>query len=97
MQVNGEVIMRDFMDRWFTNMNIQVWIRTLKREEIETLLKQQYENTVKMFETFLRAMQQSDLSAYLEFKKAFQQTYDINSKHILEMWDEYNKSKIEVV
>lgn len=97
MQVNGEVIMRDFMDRWFTNMNIQVWIRTLKREEIETLLKQQYENTVKMFETFLRAMQQSDLSAYLEFKKAFQQMYDINSKHILEMWDEYNKSKIEVV
>lgn len=97
MQVNGDVIMRDFMERWFTNMNIQVWLRTLKREEIETLLKQEYDNTVKMFETFLRAMQQNDLSTYLEFKKAFQQTYDINSKHILKMWDDLNKSKIEVV
>lgn len=97
MQIKGEVIMRDFMDRWFTNINIKVWLRTFKRDELETILKEEYENTVKMFESFLMSMQRSDLATYLEFKKAFQQTFEINSKHVLEMWDEANKSKIEVV
>jgi len=97
MQINGDVIMRDFMDRWFTNINIQMWLRTFKRDELETILKQEYDNTVKMFESFLMSLQRDNLTTYLEFKKAFQQTYDINSKHVLEMWDAANKSKIEVV
>lgn len=87
MELNSETIMRDFLERWFNNINIRMWIKTLTREELEQYLKEEFENTLKLFENFLKQIQIQNLSAYLEIKKAFQQMYDINSKGIIDLYD----------
>jgi hypothetical protein len=89
--ISGDQIVQDFMTAWFSSVNIKVWIKMLSREELEEVLKAEYENTVKRFENFLRSLQVQDLTKYLELKKAFQQTYEVNSKGILMLFDEAHK------
>lgn len=85
MQVNGEVIMRDFMQIWLNNICLHIMCLLFDAQTIEVILKQEYENTLKAFETFLQSLQKNDLGNYFELKKIFQQTYELNSKRILEM------------
>jgi len=69
------------------NMNVRVWVKVFTREEFEQYLKEEFDNTMKMFENFLKPIQIQNLSAYLEMKKMFQTMYDSNVHGLLELYD----------
>lgn len=92
--MSGEQIMRDFMDRWFANINMKVWMKIFSRDEFATALEEAFNDTTKLFEAFIKQIQMQDLAAGLEIKKNFQTTYDINSKALLDIYDKAHQSQI---
>lgn len=90
--ISGDQIMADFMTRWFSGINMRVWLKVFSKEEIVQVLEEEYKNTLDAFGNFFKQIQMQDLGAYLELKKRFDQMFEVNKEELLKLY----KPTIEV-